>query len=306
MNSDLLPISVAAAVGIASFAMLPDATAFERTQTCDSYGTYQCRQGERPRPISWPVRCVKYRINDKGSDQFPSSDGTISEELEELVVDAFESWNEPSCADFKLVHGGLTSASEAKYNENGGVQGNMNLVVWRDDNWPYSNSTNAFALTSVTYDSEEAVITDADIEINSDFYEFDHLESSQVGEDDAEVDLLNTLTHEVGHFVGLDHPDDPEATMYGRAPPGEIRKRSLEEDDIDGICAIYPARDENITCRYSGDFLPAENPRSEEDPPPSSGCSLPRSSGGHSPITALVFGVLLLVGWRRRQRRSNE
>jgi MYXO-CTERM domain-containing protein len=63
------------------------------------------------------------------------------------------------------------------------------------------------------------------------------------GEPDCRfMDLRNTLTHEVGHLVGLAHVPDsqPAATMFARTTPGEIEKRSLSEDDIAGVCAIYP------------------------------------------------------------------
>ena len=56
---------------------------------------------------------------------------------------------------------------------------------------------------------------------------------------DGQIDALNTLTHEAGHFLGLDHSSDHEATMYAQAPPGEIKKRSLETDDKNGICFLY-------------------------------------------------------------------
>jgi len=32
---------------------------------------------------------------------------------------------------------------------------------------------------------------------------------------------------------------DPEATMYWYTAPGETKKRTLEQDDIDGIIFIY-------------------------------------------------------------------
>lgn len=68
------------------------------------------------------------------------------------------------------------------------------------------------------------------------------------------IDLQNTVTHEVGHFIGLAHPcgdpglpacsSDPayaETTMYPQTTPGDVAKRTLAPDDVAGFCAIYPA-----------------------------------------------------------------
>jgi len=66
----------------------------------------------------------------------------------------------------------------------------------------------------------------------------------------AYIDLQNTLTHEAGHFIGLAHPCEiaqgnctpamKSVTMYPSAAPGETSKRVLSQDDVDGVCAIYP------------------------------------------------------------------
>src|SRR5690606_24022962 len=54
------------------------------------------------------------------------------------------------------------------------------------------------------------------------------------------VDLENVVTHELGHYFGLAHSADPDATMYAFSVAGETIKRDLADDDIAGICEIYP------------------------------------------------------------------
>ena len=55
------------------------------------------------------------------------------------------------------------------------------------------------------------------------------------------VDVQNTVTHEIGHALGLDDEyTDPVPTMYGTAAFGDVEKRSLSPDDVAAMCAIYP------------------------------------------------------------------
>ncbi len=50
-------------------------------------------------------------------------------------------------------------------------------------------------------------------------------------------DLQTVLTHEIGHFLGLDHSAVVKATMFPYAPPME---RTLSSDDVAAISALYP------------------------------------------------------------------
>lgn len=52
-------------------------------------------------------------------------------------------------------------------------------------------------------------------------------------------DLRYTLAHEIGHAIGLDHPNDPVAIMGYRY---EERFRDLQAGDVDGAVALYGAR----------------------------------------------------------------
>ena len=49
------------------------------------------------------------------------------------------------------------------------------------------------------------------------------------------IDVQNTITHEAGHTLGLDHSADPSATMAASAPAGETSKRVLQPDEVAGI-----------------------------------------------------------------------
>ena len=56
------------------------------------------------------------------------------------------------------------------------------------------------------------------------------------------MDLQNIATHELGHGIGLDDVYDTacaEVTMYGYSDYGEIKKRTLEAPDIEGLLKLY-------------------------------------------------------------------
>jgi hypothetical protein len=57
-----------------------------------------------------------------------------------------------------------------------------------------------------------------------------------VDSENQNVDLLTVAAHEIGHTLGLAHSDDPEALMY---PSYGGPYRTLGQDDIDGVQAIY-------------------------------------------------------------------
>ena len=88
------------------------------------------------------------------------------------------------------------------------------------------------------------MVYDADIKLNG-----EHFSWSDSGEA-GKMDIQNIATHEIGHFIGLDHVDAAsytgpetytEATMYAYATAGETKQRTLDPDDEDGIAYLYPA-----------------------------------------------------------------
>jgi hypothetical protein len=175
----------------------------------------------------------------------------------------------------------------------------------------------AAGITTVFYvdeagHSEDGRILDADIELNG----AHHFVFSVDGRKDG-TDVENTVTHELGHVMGLDHPCDdgtrspvppdhlgrplpgcvPESalpaamkqtTMYNFAGNGETFKRSPEADDIQGICDTYPLAEDPGEC-------------TDVDLTPGCGCRVagaPRATG--LSLWALLVCVLLRGRARRR------
>jgi hypothetical protein len=248
------------ALGTLAAVMLPSAIAFgyEQTMTCTKSGIYACLPGEFAKPVYWPQRRLSFVINEEGSDDFENgSDGKISEELQQVIRLSFNAWHEVECAYLEFQYDGLTSDRSVGFSRG---DENSNIVMWTEE-WPYGGATTAYALTSVTFDTKTGIIADADIELNGDQFTF----SNEDEEANTIVDVRNTLTHEVGHFIGLDHSSIEDATMYARAPEGELIKRSLHEDDIEGLCAIYPLDDDGDSFLTEEEDLNGDGDPSNDD-----------------------------------------
>lgn len=227
-------------------------------------------------PLAWKRECVTYFVNENGSDEIADKQGTY-----DAVKASLETWNAVSCKYAKFVYGGTTTDSVAGDTDSTNL--GTNIVVWRGKGqWPHQQKV--IALTSIVFNPKTGEISDADIELNGDF-------TFSVGDAKVVIDVQNTVTHELGHSLGLDHTPISAATMYASAPPGEIKKRTLHQDDIDGVCAIYPVD---------------KNPNNCNDPitPPKEGNSGCRFSGAPSPLAAVTLFLLFVLIAARSRRRA--
>lgn len=100
------------------------------------------------------------------------------------------------------------------------------------DAWIYGQFV--FALTVLTFNRQTGAIADADILLDDTGADF-CIGPCKPGQHN----VCNTLTHEAGHFLGLDHSHDAQATMFSTAPSGEVKKCSLLDDDRTGACVVY-------------------------------------------------------------------
>jgi hypothetical protein len=206
------------------------AHAFCRTSACEEGEGKRCtpvESGDCGIPIFWPTSCVGYSVQRDASYQIEL------EPTEAILARAFGAWSGASCdgaaATIEVENLGPVSCSEIGYDAE---SKNSNLIVFRDEGWVHGPG--ALALTTVTYVVDTGEIRDADMEINTTDVDF------SVSDSKVTVDLESILTHEAGHFLGLAHSPVPESTMVVEYPPESLSLRSLDADDVAGICAVYP------------------------------------------------------------------
>ena len=271
------------------------ADAFCRTSACGETSGQVCMPANGDdcgKPLFWPTKCLGYSVQEDGSRQ--ASIDTI----EQITRQAFGAWTSATCAGgtpgIGVADLGAVECNRPEYNEEAG---NANVIMFRDEEWPYSGQGNTLALTTVTFNLDTGEIYDADLEVNG-------TADVNLTTDDVNVqyDLLSILTHEAGHMLGLAHSWQPDATMKIDYVPGDTSLRTLHQDDMDGICAAYPpttAKTCDPTPRHGfGSECGSPNPEDEE------GCSC--STPGKLGVSHALVVVAVLAGMFRRRPNSRS
>lgn len=175
---------------------------------------------------TWSELPVTYHLADDGTEHFEQI-----EALEAIFDDSFQTWQQPCCSGFEAEYGGQISRDEAFDGSHSDAS-----LVFHDDEWPaVYGGPDAIAVTLFLVDPG-CEIGDAPIHFNSMHHQF--VDGADESSDDG-VDLQSIATHEIGHLLGLGHSEFLEATMFA-AYIGGTSPRALHDDDIDGVCSLYP------------------------------------------------------------------
>ena len=238
-------------------------------------------------PISWLTPCVSMYLYSGSPPPFMTA-----VQLFEASREAAATWSYPAvpATDLHLSVIAETQApAEIGYDH-------RNVIVFRQDSWcryggtPQNTSSSdpslpsdttdttcyspsALAITSIFKNATTGEIVDADIELNAVYFSWsDRLANPVMAPTAPVADFQNTLTHELGHVVGLDHvcfsasdnherltdntgapevdcygstplPSSmTEATMYPSVELSDTSRRTLSPDDEQGVRDIYPRR----------------------------------------------------------------
>lgn len=146
-----------------------------------------------------------------------------------LLDVAARSWSVPSCTAARFV-------VEADRASGAGENGVNDVIVHRTD-WPAMFATGSAGHT-VLYTLGDKIV-EADIHLNARDFTF------TIGAAPPAIDLQAILTHELGHVLGIGHSEIARATMSSGLLSG-IAARSLEKDDLDAVCAMYPGMSSGV------------------------------------------------------------
>ena len=281
-----------------------------------AYVRYRTEAGQ---PFAWPSSCL-------GIIAYPAqiADMVPQDQAIAAATAAADAWSagavEGTALDIQVAATG-DPPPVASYD-------GQSSLLFRSDRWCRATDApgicsydpGALALTSVFARNATGEILDADIEINATLFMWSDLELGTQASAGLH-DLQNALTHEMGHFIGLDHPcvlagtllgaDRPldnlgnpapdcdvaseailESTMFPSALPGDLSKRTLGADDELAARELYPA----------GAGAPAFCPPPEPKRPDPGGCAV-----GGAPVRApgaLATLVAALAWGAARRMRS--
>lgn len=285
-------LATAAIGGLIAWGSQPsDALAYCRTSGCEEGQGTRCVPADDDDcgvPLFWPTSCVGYVLQEDASSDIDL------DVAREIVGQAFAVWEAAECEGGAVAISaedlGDVSCDEIGYDSEAK---NANVIMFRDDDWPYEGGSNALAITTVTYVVDTGEIRDADMEVNTTDVSF------STSDTNVSVDLLSIMTHEAGHFLGLAHSAVSESTMVIEYPPESLTLRTLDPDDVAGICAIYPP---SSTSPCESAPVNGLADACGESIDGGCSCSSPRGPGAG----ATIFGGLLMTAAAIRSARKRR
>lgn len=166
-------------------------------------------------PVTW------YAAADLGDD-------VDDAEALAAIQAGFDAWEAVDCAAVDFDYGGRVE--DASFGE---VDG-RNVVFLLEDSWP----DEASLVSAPAISSTGSTMEEVDLALNGVSWRW----AVEGADGTSRMDVQAAVTHEVGHLLGLWHSSVSGASL-DPSMDGNPEARSLEEDDISGLCTLYGAGD---------------------------------------------------------------
>jgi Matrixin len=272
-------------------------------ESLDSQSSGPCVDDPGVPNLFWTRSCMTYRFNSQVFGRL----NLLGETAVRATFEAsFATWAAVDCGGKKPFwveqFAGTTETNNSEFLRD--VENESVVTARTRTEWASlkDHDFNALALTLLWHDKNTGEILDVDMELNTGAGTFadcggnNHCTSSM-------IDLQNTITHEGGHLLGLGHSTVVGSTMQASTSSGpETTKRSLEQDDEDGYCALdLPS----WTCTGANCMCPPPPILPSKRTVRTCGCSVPGATTADSGL--VPFGMLLALAagarWRRTRAR---
>lgn len=179
-------------------------------------------------------------------------------DVQAAAQQGYASWAAPACTSFRAEFAGVSDTPASPGDSRNTIE--IVRAGWAARGFPTGRgaTTDVQLLVTEDYGIRQAEITEADIYLNYEEYQFSLDGMGPV----ASLDLVAVLTHEIGHqAISLRHPCEissageplcevlPEARVSVMFPeylgPSQ---RVLSADDVSGVCDLYPAEGCPLSC----------------------------------------------------------
>lgn len=209
---------------------------------------YELKKTDKGVPVRWKRLPMRYSIDAEGlGDYFTNrkEQGAPESEFQAVAI-SFVPWQGITCgglaAILKIESRGKVPGQQIGYDQQcNGCNTNLIKFILTKEAWRHDQTQ--LAVTTLSFNQNDGEILDADMEINAGHFE---LSTQTDNQELMRWDIQNTVTHEVGHMLGLGHSLEPSSTMFASGQQKEITKRDLAADDKLGICALYPPQQINV------------------------------------------------------------
>lgn len=260
-----------------------------------AWNQYKTGQGK---PMRWPAAALAAPITYTVDESGLGADGLQLGEVRAAIAAGLAAWQGvgcPPCHAAPLANGfadagvapaapvGLGCAGTDAFGCSERVpDGNQLVFVHQQADWPYG--WGVIAMTVVSARPQTGFIADADIAFNDAHFAFCATACTA-----DRVQLEAVVRHEAGHFVGLDHSQDPAAVMYGQPPKVIAKPTAMSGDDEAGLCAAYGQEIAGAACAKAVAAKAGQ-------PAGAGGCGAGRGAGWLG-----VLGVALVVIRRKSE-----
>jgi len=181
----------------------------------------------------WPGSAIpiSYKINTSG---MPAG-------AELAIRNAFQSWNDVGTASLSFVYAGTTSLSAMANDGENIVRWVTDIGYWRTEYGTAGDpdGKKVASHTKVYANGTTGFIEGADIEFNGTAEFIASYPWSTTGEA-GKLDIQNMATHEVGHFIGIDHICDPDWPDDCQDPGGLTCRQCSTSSPDHRLFTMYP------------------------------------------------------------------
>jgi hypothetical protein len=208
---------------------------------------YTMKSTDSGATVHWTIDAIRIAIDPRLLDEVPAG--------LEAILSAASAWNGVPETP-RLTFAG--TAAPGDVSESFDVY--VRWVAPRD--WPAEREQ--LAVTVATFASESGAMVSAEVLINGGqrFVVMGaEADVRHAGGHGRTFDLASVLTHELGHVLGLDETaDDEAATMWPALRAETTHQRTLADDDVAGVTAVYSdvelTRTGTAACSVSGTSAP--------------------------------------------------